>query len=177
VGLRYFNVFGPRQDPDGPYAAVIPCWTRRLLAGEPCQLFGDPGKTRDFCYVDNVVQANLLAAQAPRQALAERVFNVACGHATRLDALYALIRERVAVLVPEAASQALVHEPPRVGDIESSLADIGRARRALGYEPRWSVAAGLGETVRWFSSQSEVPRDRPSGLVAMRGGELLERTA
>lgn len=177
VGLRYFNVFGPRQDPDGPYAAVIPRWTRRLLAAKPCQLFGDGGKTRDFCYVDNVVQANLLAAHAPERALVERVFNVACGHATRLDELHGMIRERVAEIVPEARELELVQEAARVGDIESSLADIERARRALGYEPRWNVAAGLSETVSWFASQSDVPADRPSGLVAMRGGELLVDSA
>jgi UDP-N-acetylglucosamine/UDP-N-acetylgalactosamine 4-epimerase len=176
VGLRYFNVFGARQDPNGPYAAVIPRWTRSLLAGEPCVLYGDGGKTRDFCYVDNVVQANLLAALAPAQALDEPIFNIACGAATRLDALHAMIRERVAELGPPASLPELVREPPRAGDIANSLANIERAQSRLGYVPRWGVAAGLSETVRWFAKQADAPRDRPSGLLAMRGAEQLEQT-
>lgn len=177
VGLRYFNVFGPRQDPAGAYAAVIPRWTRLLLAGEPCVLYGDGGKTRDFCYVDNVVQANLLAALAPADALVERVFNVACGQATRLDDLYRMIRERVAQIAPAAAAAELSREPPRAGDIESSLADITRARAMLGYQPTWDVAAGLDETVRWFASNGDAVADRPSGMLFMRGAAALDQTA
>jgi UDP-N-acetylglucosamine 4-epimerase len=177
VGLRYFNVFGPRQDPNGPYAAVIPRWTRQLLSGEPCPLFGDGAKTRDFCYVENVVQANLLAACAPLERLEQRVFNVACGQATRLDELYEMVRACVAETVPEARELELVREPARAGDIESSLAEIDRIQRSLGYAPLWDVAEGLARTVRWFASQGEARADRPSGISAMRGGELLVQTA
>jgi UDP-N-acetylglucosamine/UDP-N-acetylgalactosamine 4-epimerase len=177
VGLRYFNVFGPRQDPNGPYAAVIPRWTGALLAREPCVLYGDGGKTRDFCYVDNVVQANLLAALAPAEALEDPVFNIACGSATSLDALHAMLRERVAELAPDFALPELVREPPRAGDIASSLANVERACSRLGYAPRWDVPAGLTETVRWFAARAEAPRERPSGLLVMRGAELLDKSA
>jgi UDP-N-acetylglucosamine 4-epimerase len=173
VGLRYFNVFGPRQDPNGPYAAVVPRWTCQLLAGEPCVLYGDGGKTRDFCYVDNVVQANLLAATAAESTLSESIFNIACGSTTRLDRLFELIRERVAELTRNARGGDLVREPPRVGDIENSLANIERAERVLGYSPDWDVARGITETVAWFAN--DLPSDRPSGLLVMRGGELLQR--
>jgi UDP-N-acetylglucosamine/UDP-N-acetylgalactosamine 4-epimerase len=175
AALRYFNVFGPRQDPNGPYAAVIPRWTRSLLAREACVLYGDGGKTRDFCYVDNVVQANLLAALAPPEALLEPVFNIACGAATRLDALHAMISQRVAELTAASSLPDLVAEPARAGDIANSLANIDRAQTRLGYVPRWGVAAGLTETVRWFAAQPVAPRERPSGLLVMRGAELLEQ--
>src|SRR4029079_15547048 len=106
IRLRYFNVFGTRQDPNGPYAAVIPRWTEHLLRGEPCVVYGDPDKSRDFYYVRNVVEANLLAACTKPIAgipIAERVFNIACGRRTTLAELFALIRERVARHRPEAA--------------------------------------------------------------------------
>ena len=174
IGLRYFNVFGPRQDPEGPYAAVIPRWTDALARGEACELYGDGGKTRDFCFVTNVVHANLLAALASEGAVAERVFNIACGDTTRLDQLFELVRDRVARFVPRAAQAELSPKPPRAGDIASSLASIERARAALGYEPRWNVAEGLDETVEWFVAAGEAVSERPSGLVTMRGADLLE---
>ncbi|HVY31002.1 MAG TPA: SDR family oxidoreductase [Polyangiaceae bacterium] len=163
VGLRYFNVFGPRQDPHGAYAAVIPRWTELLISGQACSVFGDGSASRDFCFVDNVVQANLLAALAPSSALEERVFNVACGHSTTLTELFTIIRRQVAAELDETALSALRREPPRAGDIQHSLASIARAQRALGYEPAVDVQTGLERTVRWFLERAARPES--SGLA------------
>jgi UDP-N-acetylglucosamine 4-epimerase len=150
VGLRYFNVFGPRQDPQGAYAAVIPRWTEQLITGQACTVFGDGSASRDFCYVDNVVQANLLAAFAPPAALRDRVFNVACGSSTRLTDLYALIRGLVAERHPEISEAMLRLDRPRPGDIQYSLASIVRAQQELGYAPLFDVASGMKRTVDWY---------------------------
>lgn len=159
IGLRYFNVFGARQDPNGPYAAVIPRWTQHLLDDEPCLLFGDGTKSRDFCYIANVVQANLLAATAPAAAAEARVFNVACGERTTLEQLFELIRDRVADHHPRARTANLASRPPQVGDIPHSLADVSRARQHLGYEPTHDIARGLDETTSWYVTRAGV---RPS---------------
>jgi UDP-N-acetylglucosamine 4-epimerase len=151
VGLRYFNVFGPRQDPNGPYAAVIPRWTERLFAGAVPVVYGDGSTSRDFCFVKNVVQANLLAACAADQAVVPRIFNVACGERTSLLDLFAAIRRRVGETRPSARGAVLRHEPPRAGDIPHSLADIGRARSCLGYEPSHDISRGLDETIAWYA--------------------------
>lgn len=154
VGLRYFNVFGPRQDPRGAYAAVIPRWTQHIINGESCVVFGDGSSSRDFCYVDNVVQANLLAALAPREDIAIGAFNIACGDRTNLLELFATIRDLVAASRPAAASATLKMEPPRPGDIPHSLASIDRARGLLGYVPDYDVARGLAHTVSWYLAQT-----------------------
>lgn len=151
VGLRYFNVFGPRQDPNGPYAAVIPRWLAALDAGEPAVMYGDGTTSRDFCFVANVVQANILAGLAPAESAAiNGVVNIACGHTTSLKQLYSLLREEVARLkgVDSSKLPALVEEPFRKGDILHSLADISLARQALGYEPTHTIEQGIGELVR-----------------------------
>ncbi len=150
IGLRYFNVFGPRQDPNGAYAAVVPRWIARLMRGEPCEVFGDGGTSRDFCYVANVVQANLLAATAER--VTDTVMNVSVGGRTSLLELYAQIRDRVAVRRPDVKGLAAVHKPPRAGDIRDSQADVSRATRELGYAPTHDLPRGLDETVRAFAS-------------------------
>lgn len=148
VGLRYFNVFGPRQDPAGAYAAVIPRWTRLLLAGEPCVLYGDGGKTRDFCYVDNVVQANLLAASA--DAPGRLTCNIGTGdRVTLLELLETIAQVTGAHLDPEFG-------PPRPGDVPHSQADISLATERIGYRPEVSFAEGIARTVAWY-------RDRPAG--------------
>jgi UDP-N-acetylglucosamine 4-epimerase len=154
VGLRYFNVFGPRQDPAGPYAAVIPRWLQNLLKGEPCVVFGDGSSSRDFCFVDNVVQANVLAACSPEDRTELGVFNVACGARTTLLELFAAIREGVAVHRPEAGGAVLQFAPPRAGDIPHSFASIDRAREALGYEPSHDVARGMAETIAWYAPRA-----------------------
>jgi UDP-N-acetylglucosamine/UDP-N-acetylgalactosamine 4-epimerase len=162
VGLRYFNVFGARQDPLGAYAAVIPRWTEQLISGEPCSVYGDGSASRDFCYIDNVVQANLLAALAPPERLGDAVFNVACGARTSLLELFAMIRGLVAESRPAAANAELQREAPRSGDILHSLASIERARDRLGYRPEFDVRSGMAPTVRFYLEQAD-SLERSSG--------------
>ena len=157
VGLRYFNVFGPRQDPHGAYAAVIPRWTEQLSSGQPCLVFGDGSASRDFCFVDNVVQANVLAACVPEAANAGGVFNVAYGARTTLRELFSAIRARVAMLRPSAADKQLQVEAPRPGDIPHSLANIQLARDVLGYQPEYDLAKGLDQTVPFYRKRASVP--------------------
>ena len=150
VGLRSFNIFGRRQDPDGAYAAVIPKWFAGLLSGEPVYINGDGKTSRDFCYIDNCVQANIMAATAEDEEAADQVYNVAFGERTSLNELYALIRERVQPHFPEAATAQPIYRDFRAGDVRHSLADIGKARRLIGYEPGYSIAGGLDEAATWY---------------------------
>ena len=151
IGLRYFNVFGQRQDPYGAYAAVIPQWFASLLKGETVYVNGDGETSRDFCYIDNVVQANLLASLAPDQAR-NKVYNVAFGQRTTLNELFALIREEVVRHKPEAASAAPVHRDFRAGDVRHSLASIDRAQSLLGYDPQFDVRQGLRLAGDWYAA-------------------------
>lgn len=160
VGLRYFNVFGPRQDPDGPYAAVIPRWIARLMRGEACHIFGDGETSRDFCHVANAVQANLLAATAPAQATGV-AYNVACNESTSLNELFVLIRDAVARLHPEVRDARAIHDPFRAGDIARSRADITNASRALGYEPIFHVTDGLPLVVDWYVQRHDAAAEKP----------------
>jgi UDP-N-acetylglucosamine 4-epimerase len=155
IGLRYFNVFGPRQDPQGAYAAVIPRWVSALAAGQPCELNGDGSTSRDFCFVANAVQANLRAALAPEASATGAVYNVAVGEKTSLLELHRLLRERVALRRPAAAGLEPRLGPFRPGDIKDSLADISLARERLGYAPTHRIAQGLDETVAWYLSRPE----------------------
>ena len=150
VGLRYFNVFGRRQDPEGAYAAVIPRWVGSLLKGEPCQINGDGETSRDFCYVDNVVQANLLAAAAGHEAT-DQVYNVACGESTTLNVLFEEIRQGLRERRPGRHMPAEPEYGPfREGDVRHSLADISKIQNTLGYAPTHLVAAGLAEALDWY---------------------------
>jgi UDP-N-acetylglucosamine 4-epimerase len=154
TGLRYFNVFGPRQDPAGPYAAVIPRWLDLMADGRPCVLHGDGLTSRDFCFVSNVVAANLLAATAPGDRATHEVFNVACGEKTSLRDLYATLRDAAlarGMSVP-AEPQA---SPQRPGDIRHSLADIGVISAALGYRPLVLSREGLPRTAHWYFAVRE----------------------
>jgi len=151
VGLRYFNVFGRRQDPEGAYAAVMPKWISQMLAGGPCQIFGDGETSRDFCYIDNVVQANLLAATAPAEAMGT-LYNIAYGDRTTLNELFAMIRDGLAPNHPEIAGLQPTYEDFRPGDIRHSLADTTRARERLGYEPTHTVQQGLEEALDWYAA-------------------------
>jgi len=153
IGLRYFNVFGRRQDPDGPYAAVIPRWIASLVEGKPCVMFGDGSNSRDFCYVDNIVQANLLAATAPDPAVTGTVYNCGCNGRTDLKELFAMIREGLEKDFPQVADAQPVFEPPRAGDIAHSQASIDKISGALGYVPTHQVADGMTETVAWFAQR------------------------
>lgn len=159
VGLRYFNVFGPRQDPAGPYAAVMPLWFAGLLAGHEVAIHGDGETSRDFCFVENVVQANLLAALADREDARGRVYNVAFGERTTLNELFSLIREQVARFRPEAARREPSYQPFRPGDIRHSLADITAASELLGYAPTHSVRQGLALTAGWYAANVRAPSD------------------
>ncbi|MDR1873612.1 MAG: NAD-dependent epimerase/dehydratase family protein, partial [Synergistaceae bacterium] len=141
VGLRYFNVFGPRQDPNGPYAAVIPRWAHALRHGEPVTIFGDGQTSRDFCYVKDVVRANLLAATTKRREAVGGVCNIACGVKTTLNELFAALKRQF----PSENALPPVHEDFRRGDIAHSLASIERARALLGYSPLYSLEEGLRE--------------------------------
>jgi UDP-N-acetylglucosamine/UDP-N-acetylgalactosamine 4-epimerase len=146
VGLRYFNVYGPRQDPSGAYAAVIPRWLTALARGEAPVIYGDGGSTRDFCFVSDVVRANLLAALVDTVAPTGQVVNIGGGGAISLLELFAAIRQAVAAVHPEAASPGPRHLAPRQGDIRHSLADVTRARELLGFRPTVSLAQGLART-------------------------------
>jgi UDP-N-acetylglucosamine 4-epimerase len=148
VGLRYFNVFGPRQDPNGAYAAVIPRWIAALRMGERCQVNGDGSTSRDFCFVANAVQANLRAATTPGP-VSDTVYNVAVGAKTSLLELYAMVRERVANQLPAAAKLEPAFQDFRAGDIKDSQADITRAQTKLSYAPTHTVGQGLDETVAY----------------------------
>ena len=155
IGLRYFNVFGPRQDPAGPYAAVIPVWVSNLLRGEPCRIHGDGETSRDFCYVDNAVQANILAGVAGEDA-AGRAYNVACGARTTLLELFEWIRDGLATREGDPVRRGALRAarpsfgPFRDGDVRHSLADISLARQHLGYEPTHGIAAGLDAGLGWY---------------------------
>ena len=150
IGLRYFNIFGRRQDPEGAYAAVIPKWFAGMIKGEAVFINGDGTTSRDFCYIDNCVQANLLAATTESDEAVNQVYNVAYGARTSLNELFGLIRERVAQQHPEAARVEPSYRDFRPGDVRHSLADIGKARRLLGYEPEYSIAQGLDEAAAWY---------------------------
>lgn len=150
LGLRYFNVFGPRQDPEGPYAAVMPKWIAALRKHEPVFMNGDGCTSRDFCYVSNVVQANLLAATAQHHELGCQVFNVARGDRTTLNDLFYAIRNGLRGADAEIGDVQPVYREFRAGDIRHSQADISEARRLLGYEPTHDVAEGLQEALDWY---------------------------
>jgi UDP-N-acetylglucosamine 4-epimerase len=151
TGLRYFNVFGPRQDPDGAYAAVIPKWTAAMLRNEPVTIFGDGTTSRDYCFVANAVQANILAALAPESAQGE-VYNVAVGESTSLALLFGMIRATLALHQLRYDQEPLFADF-RAGDVRHSRADIGKARRLIGYVPSFGVNDGLAEAVPWYVAQ------------------------
>lgn len=157
IGLRYFNVFGRRQDPDGAYAAVIPQWFAAILDGTSPHINGDGETSRDFCYIDNCVQANILAACARDDAW-NQVYNVAFGQRTTLNELFALIREEAARHTPEAAKIGPVYRDFRPGDVRHSLADISKAEKLLGYTPEYDVRQGLRLAGDWYAAQS---REQP----------------
>ena len=155
IGLRYFNVFGSRQDPDGAYAAVIPRWVDAMLAGAPVTIHGDGDTTRDFCPVANVVQANLLAAVNPMPEAPDQVYNVALGGRTSLRDLFEVLRELLQMRHP-----ALVVPPPsysdfRPGDVRHSQADIRKAKAMLGYDPDVDVRSGLRDALPWYEARIE----------------------
>jgi UDP-N-acetylglucosamine 4-epimerase len=150
IGLRYFNVFGSRQDPEGAYAAVIPRWIGELSNGTVPTIFGDGKSSRDFCYIENVIEANLLAAFEDNPESCNQIYNIACGVSTTLNELYEIIRDSIIRFQPEAAKIQPRYADFRTGDVRYSEADISKAKRLLGYVPACDVSKGLNETVQWF---------------------------
>ena len=156
IGLRYFNIFGARQDPNGAYAAVIPRWIRAMLVGEVVAINGDGETSRDFCYVDNAIQANLLAATTDDSAANNQIYNIAVDDRTSLNRLFQLLRDALAMHVPAAAAVTPVHRDFRAGDVRHSQADIGKARRLLGYAPTHRLVEGIHAAMPWYLAQHGV---------------------
>lgn len=150
IGLRYFNVFGARQDPEGPYAAVIPKWVAALIQGKPIQINGDGETSRDFCYIANVVQANVLAATTTHPGACGQAVNVAVGDRTTLNELFEMLRDGLLPHYPQLDGIKAQHQDFRAGDVRHSLANITRARTLLGYSPTHSVRQGLVEALDWY---------------------------
>lgn len=150
IGLRYFNVFGRRQDPDGAYAAVIPKWVKQFIRHESPLINGDGNYSRDFTYIDNVIQANLLAATTTNPLAINQVYNVAYGDRTTLNQLAVWLREALSAFDPAIAEVEILHGPFRKGDIPHSLASVEKARKLLGYNPIFNLKSGLQEACRWY---------------------------
>ena len=154
IGLRYFNVFGPRQDPHGAYAAVIPAWITAMIRGEPVYINGDGKTVRDHCYVHNVVQANLLAATTGDPAALNQTYNIAVGARTTLEELLEMIRSLLELRYPRLRNLRPRYREFRAGDVRLSQADIDKAQDLLAYAPAWGVQEGLARTVEWFAAKS-----------------------
>ncbi len=150
IGLRYFNVFGQRQDPEGEYAAVIPRWIGALMRQEPVYINGDGETSRDFCYVANVVEANLLAATVTEREAVNRAYNVALNQRTTLNELFALLRDGLAVRRAALRTAQPLYREFRAGDVRHSQADISLAQRLLGYSPRFRLSDGLRSSLEWY---------------------------
>jgi len=153
IGLRYFNVFGPRQDPCGAYAAVIPQWIAAMIGQRQVVIHGDGDSSRDFCYVANVVQANLLAALGQQPAAANQVYNVALGHRTSLNELYLLLQELLVDRYGHLRDFQPAYADFRAGDVRHSQADITKAADLLGYAPTHDLRRGLRQSLRWYIEQ------------------------
>jgi len=149
IGFRYFNIFGPRQNPQGPYAAVVPIFIKALLENRSPLIYGDGTHSRDFTFVANAVQANILALFTKNKRAINQIYNIACGHQTSLLQLFDELKQEV------SSSLAPVHGPDRTGDVKHSMADISKARTLLGYNPSISVADGLRTTLTWYKNNSD----------------------
>jgi UDP-N-acetylglucosamine 4-epimerase len=152
IGLRYFNIFGAHQDPEGAYAAVVPKWTSAMIHNQPVFINGDGETSRDFCYIANTVQANLLAATAQHPDAANQVYNVAVGDRTTLNDLFEAIRVVLEPRFPHLRDFKPTYRDFRAGDVRHSLADISKARTLLGYEPSHRIQEGLVEAMDWYVS-------------------------
>ncbi|PTN12054.1 NAD-dependent epimerase/dehydratase family protein [Nitrosomonas aestuarii] len=150
VGLRYFNVFGPRQDPDGAYAAVIPLWISALIKNKPLYINGDGETSRDFCYIDNVVQANILSALISNEAAINQVYNVALNERTSLNQLYQMMRALLLEKFPHLEAHRPEYVDFREGDVRHSQADITKARSLLGFDPTHAIQEGLESAMNWY---------------------------
>lgn len=150
IGLRYFNVFGRKQDPNGAYAAVIPKFVLQLLSHNPLTINGDGSYSRDFTYIDNVIQMNLLAITTPNDLALNQVYNVAFGERTSLNELVTLLKEYLSEFDAEIANVPVQHGPVRKGDVPHSLASVDKAKELLGYQPEYDMKTGLKEAVKWY---------------------------
>ena len=150
IGLRYFNIFGQRQDPEGAYAAVIPKWVASLLKGEPVYINGDGETSRDFCYIDNVMQINILAATTDNEDATNQVYNVALNHRTSLTELFYFIQDKLKTRVPDLKDSKPIYQDFRAGDVRHSQADISKAEKLLGYQPSHVIDEGLEEVMDWY---------------------------
>lgn len=149
IGLRYFNIFGPRQNPQGAYAAVIPLFAKAILENKPPVINGDGSHTRDFTFVDNAVQANIAALFTDNKEAFNQVYNIACGEQTSLLQLFDALKQ-------EAGSQLMPqHGPDRAGDVKHSLADVSKAKTILGYNPSVPVESGLRATFDWYKTNPD----------------------
>ncbi len=150
IGLRYFNIFGPRQDPNGAYAAVVPKWAAAMIKNEPVWINGDGETSRDFCYIANAVQANLLAATVESEEATNQIYNIAVGNRTTLNELFEAMRAKLEPQFPHLKGYCPVYRDFRAGDVRHSLADISKARTLLGYEPSHRIRDGVVEAMDWY---------------------------
>lgn len=150
IGLRYFNVFGRRQDPNGAYAAVIPLFVKKFMNHEAPNINGDGEYSRDFTYIDNVIQMNMLAMETTNPEAINQIYNTAYGERTTLNQLVEYLKENLSTLDPEIANIEATHGPNRIGDIPHSLACVDKAKRLLGYNPKFSMRQGLKEACSWY---------------------------
>ena len=150
IGLRYFNIFGKRQDPDGAYAAVIPKWVAAILNKEDVYINGDGETSRDFCYIDNTVQMNLLAATTDNEEATNQVYNVALNDRTSLTKLYQMIEERLIERVEGLEKKKPIYREFRSGDVRHSQASIDKAKKLLDYQPKYKISEGMDEAIDWY---------------------------
>lgn len=156
IGLRYFNVFGPRQDPNGPYAAVIPKWVAAMIAGEQVYINGTGETSRDFCFIENVVQMNLLAATSDNPEAMNQVYNVALNARTSLNELYEMLRSQLVGQYPHLKECKPIYRDFRAGDVMHSQADVGKAERLVGYNATHNIGQGLEQALQWYVVNAEV---------------------
>ena len=150
IGLRYFNIFGKRQDPNGAYAAVIPKWVAAILNKDDVYINGDGETSRDFCYIDNTVQINLLAATTDNDEATDQVYNVALNDRTSLNKLYQMIEERLIQRIEGLEKKKPIYKDFRTGDVRHSQANIDKAKALLGYQPKYTISKGMDEAVDWY---------------------------
>jgi UDP-N-acetylglucosamine 4-epimerase len=166
IGLRYFNVFGPRQDPAGAYAAVIPKWIAAMLQGEPVHIYGDGETSRDFSYITNVGQANILAATTENSAALNAVFNIALGETTSLNQLFGMVQDALRKSAPSIPEQTPIYDDFRPGDVRHSQATIGKARELLGYTPTHRIHEGLTLAMNWYRQKLQPAREPVDAVPA-----------
>ncbi|MBC7574276.1 MAG: Vi polysaccharide biosynthesis UDP-N-acetylglucosaminuronic acid C-4 epimerase TviC [Herminiimonas sp.] len=176
IGLRYFNIFGPRQDPNGAYAAVIPQWIAALINDQPLKINGDGETSRDFCFIDNVVQANILAALATTPEAINQVYNIALSDRTTLNQLYEMMRALLKDRFAHVGAHQPTYGPFRGGDVRHSQADISKARSLLGYAPTHRIDAGLAQAMDWYVAHLRPYRDISCTAPGMVGVDGSART-